>query len=83
METAATYTKEDIEEILKALDDEETYGIVLRAKGMVADKEGGWIYFDYVPEESNVRAGKPDVTGKFCVIGSKLREDALKKLFER
>ena len=83
METAATYTKEDIEEILKALDDEETYGIVLRAKGMVADKEGGWIYFDYVPEESNVRAGKPDVTGKFCVIGSKLKEDALKKLFER
>lgn len=83
METAATYTKEDIEEILKALGDEETYGIVLRAKGMVADKEGGWIYFDYVPEESNVRAGKPDVTGKFCVIGSKLREDALKKLFER
>ena len=83
METAATYTKEDIEEILKALDDEETYGIVLRAKGMVADKEGGWIYFDYVQEESNVRAGKPDVTGKFCVIGSKLKEDALKKLFKR
>ena len=83
METAAAYTKEDIEEILKALGDEETYGIVLRAKGMVADKEGGWIYFDYVPEESNVRAGKPDVTGKFCVIGSKLKEDALKKLFER
>lgn len=83
METPAAYTKEEIAEILKALDNEETYGIVLRAKGMVPAKDGGFIYFDYVPEESNIRDGKPDVTGKFCVIGSKLNEEALKKLFGR
>lgn len=83
METPAAYSKEEIEKILKALGQEETYGVVLRAKGMVPAENGGWIYFDYVPEESNVRDGKPDVTGKFCVIGSKLNEDALKKLFNK
>lgn len=81
METPAAYTKERIEEILEALEDEETYGFVLRAKGMVPDKDGSWIYFDYVPGESDVREGKPDVTGKLCVIGSELKEDALKTLF--
>lgn len=70
-----------IENILKALEDEEKYGLILRAKGMVPNKEGGWIYFDYVPEESNVREGKPDVTGKICVIGSKIKEDKLEELF--
>ncbi|MBO5055861.1 MAG: GTP-binding protein [Lachnospiraceae bacterium] len=83
METPAAYSKEEIEKILEALGQEETYGVVLRAKGMVPAENGGWIYFDYVPEESNVRDGKPDVTGKFCVIGSKLNEDALKKLFNK
>ncbi len=83
METPTAYNKEEIEKILDALSEEETYGIVLRAKGMVPADNGGWIYFDYVPEESNVRDGKPDVTGKFCVIGSKLNEDALKKLFTK
>ena len=83
METPAAYNKEEIEKILEALSKEETYGIVLRAKGMVPSENGGWIYFDYVPEESNVRDGKPDVTGKFCVIGSKLNEGALKALFEK
>lgn len=83
METPAAYSKEEIEKILEALGQEETYGIVLRAKGMVPADNGGWIYFDYVPEESNVRDGKPDVTGKFCVIGSKLNEEALKKLFHK
>ncbi len=83
METPTAYNKEEIEKILAALSEEETYGIVLRAKGMVPADNGGWIYFDYVPEESNVRGGKPDVTGKFCVIGSKLNEDALKKLFTK
>ena len=83
METPDQYSKEDLEKILEALEDDDRYGMVLRAKGMVPCTEGGFIYFDYVPEESNVRAGKPDVTGKFCVIGSKLKEDALKKLFER
>lgn len=83
METPAAYNKEEIEKILEALSQEETYGIVLRAKGIVPSEKGGWIYFDYVPEESNVRDGKPDVTGKFCVIGSKLNEEALKALFEK
>ena len=83
METPAAYNKGEIEKILEALANKETYGIVLRAKGMVPSENGGWIYFDYVPEESNVRDGKPDVTGKFCVIGSKLNEEALKALFEK
>ncbi len=82
METPACYTKQEIEAILEELEQESVYGFVLRAKGMVQDKEGGWIYFDYVPGESNVRAGKPDVTGKFCVIGSKLKEEKLRELFE-
>lgn len=81
LETPAVYTKEEIVHILEALDREEEYGMVLRAKGMVPGAEGGWIYFDYVPEESNVRDGKPGVTGKFCVIGSNLNEDKLAELF--
>ena len=72
METPALYQREEIAHILEELDHEEEYGLVLRAKGMVAGADGGWIYFDYVPQESNVRDGKPGVTGKFCVIGSKL-----------
>ncbi len=83
LETPAVYTKEEIAHILEELDKEEEYGMVLRAKGMVAGAEGGWIYFDYVPEESNVRDGKPGVTGKFCVIGSKLKEEKLAALFEK
>ena len=83
METPSAYEKNEIERILEELDKEETYGLVLRAKGMVPDVSGGWIYFDYVPEERNVREGKPDVTGKFCVIGSGLKEDALKELFRK
>ena len=83
METPSAYSKEDIEHILEELEDEKEYGFVLRAKGMVPGAEGGWVYFDYVPGESNVRDGKPDVTGKFCVIGSKLNEDKLKTLFEK
>lgn len=83
LETPATYEKAEIEHILAELNKEEVYGIVLRAKGMVPASDGGWIYFDYVPEESNVRDGKPDVTGKFCVIGSKLNEDKLAELFKK
>lgn len=83
LETPTLYSKEEIEHILSELDKEEEYGIVLRAKGMVPSTDGGWIYFDYVPEESNVRSGKPDVTGKFCVIGSKLKEDKLAELFRK
>lgn len=83
LETPAVYSKEEIAHILAELDREEEYGVVLRAKGMVAGAEGGWIYFDYVPEESNVRDGKPNVTGKFCVIGSHLKEEKLAALFSK
>ena len=80
-ETPKSFTAEQIEGILDALSDEEKYGIVLRSKGMVPAKDGGFIYFDYVPEEKNVRAGAPDVTGKIVVIGSKIQGAALKELF--
>ena len=83
LETPAAYSEEEINRILAELDKEEVYGLVLRAKGMVPSTDGGWIYFDYVPDESNVRAGEPDVTGKFCVIGSELKEDKLAELFGR
>ena len=83
METPTAYSKAEIQHILDQLEKEEEYGIVLRAKGMVPGSEGGWVYFDYVPGESNVREGRPDVTGKFCVIGSKLKEEGLKKLFAK
>ncbi len=81
LETPAVYSREEIVHILEELDKAGEYGLVLRAKGMVASADGGWIYFDYVPEESNVRDGKPGVTGKFCVIGSKLNEEKLAALF--
>ena len=83
METPLKYTKEEIEGMLSKLEDEETYGIVLRTKGVVPSVDGAWIEFDYVPGESDVRDGAADVTGKFCVIGSELNEDNLQKLFRR
>ena len=83
LETPAVYTQEEIEHILEELEDEAKYGVILRAKGMVPSGNGSWLNFDYVPGESNVRAGAPEVTGKICVIGSKLNEDNLKELFNR
>ena len=83
METPTAYTKDEIETILKKLDDADTYGVILRAKGMLPSNDGTWINFDYVPEESNVRTGAPEVTGKICVIGSKLNEHNLKALFTK
>ena len=80
MESPKKYTSEKISEILNALDSGE-YGQILRAKGMVPAEDGTWIYYDYVPEESDVRSGKPQVTGKICVIGAELKEDKLKELF--
>ncbi len=79
-ETPAKYTKERIESILTALDSGE-YGAILRAKGMVSAEDGTWIYYDYVPEEHDVRQGKAEVTGKICVIGANLNEDKLEELF--
>ena len=80
METAKSYSKEEIENILTALDSGE-YGMILRSKGMIAGAEGTWIYFDYVPQEHDVREGKPEVTGKLCVIGSELKEEKIAELF--
>ena len=81
METPRKYTEEELREILNALGDGVQYGIVLRAKGIVDAKDGQWLYFDYVPGELNIRRGPAAVTGRFCVIGSHIREDALKELF--
>ena len=81
-ETHHSFSIEEIKNILEALEDEKKYGFVLRAKGMVADKEGGeWIYFDYVPGEPSLRRGKAEVTGKICVIGSKIQKEKLGELF--
>ena len=83
METPLKYTKEEIEQMLGQLEDEERFGIVLRTKGVVPTADGQWIEFDYVPGEADVRNGAADVTGKFCVIGSQLKEENLEKLFRR
>ncbi|MBQ8184248.1 MAG: GTP-binding protein [Lachnospiraceae bacterium] len=79
-ETVHKYTEEEIAEILKKLD-EGAYGTVLRAKGIVAAADGSWLEFDHVPEESEVRKGSPDYTGRLCVIGAELKEAELKELF--
>ena len=83
METPAKYTDEEIVSILNALDDPASYGIVLRSKGMLQRPDGTWLHFDYVPGEPQVRTGSADVTGKICVIGAELNQDALEKLFKR
>jgi G3E family GTPase len=82
-ETVKKYTKQRIEEILGEFGNEQEYGLVIRSKGIVEDAEGKWIYFDYVPGEIDVRTGKADVTGRFCVIGAKLNEENLNKLFAK
>ena len=80
VETAKKFTVGQIEAALHSLDTGD-YGLVLRAKGIVACAEGGWIHFDYVPEEHNVRMGSAAVIGKLCVIGSQLAEADVAKLF--
>ena len=80
METAKKFDKAAIEAALKELDTEK-YGLVLRAKGILPAADGSWIHFDFVPEEHNVRTGGADITGKLCVIGSKLDEKGLAELF--
>ena len=81
VETAKKFTREAIEQALKELDFAMEYGIVLRAKGIVAAEDGTWLHFDHVPGEIDVREGAADVTGRLCVIGSKLNEPALHELF--
>lgn len=82
-ETPAAYTREELGHILEELEDEKKYGSILRAKGMVPAGDGTWLNFDYVPGESNVRAGAAEVTGKICVIGAQLNEENLKTLFHK
>ena len=81
VETPRKYTDDEISAILEALLDEKRCGVVLRSKGIGPATDGGWIHFDYVPGESDVRRGGAQVTGRICVIGSNLNEDALKELF--
>ena len=80
-ETIRKYSQEEIRTILETLSADDSYGSVLRAKGMVEGTDGSWIYFDMVPEEIDVRAGDPEYTGRLCVIGARLEEDKLKELF--
>ena len=81
VETTRKFTKEEIENALAALADEEKYGTILRAKGIVAGTDGQWLHFDFVPEESQVREGSAIVMGRLCVIGAHINEEALKALF--
>ena len=80
-ETIKKYTREGLEKILEALSESDKYGIILRAKGMLPAEDGTWIYFDMVLEETEIREGAPEYTGRLCVIGSKLDEHALEELF--
>ena len=80
-ETIKKFTREGLEEMLESLSASEEYGVILRAKGMLPAEDGTWIYFDMVPEETEIREGSPEYTGRLCVIGSKLNEEKLAKLF--
>ena len=80
-ETARKYSSEEIENALQALGDQQKYGLVLRAKGIVEGTDGQWIHFDYVPGEADVRKGSAEVTGRLCVIGSGLDQQAIAQLF--
>ncbi len=81
VETTKKFTKEELTAALDALVEEHTYGVVLRAKGIVENADGGWIHFDYIPGEADVRDGSAAVMGRLCVIGAGLDEHALAHLF--
>lgn len=82
IETAKKFTMEKIREVLEAIEDQNEYGFVLRAKGIVAGEDGQWIHFDYVPGEPDVRNGSAEVTGRICVIGTDIDEGKIRTLFE-
>ena len=82
VETTKRFTKEAISEVLDELCDESRFGVVLRAKGIVAAEDGTWIHFDYTPGESDVRTGSAGLIGRLCVIGSKLNEENIAKAFD-
>lgn len=81
VETTRRYTEEEISSVLASFTESSAYGMVLRSKGIVAAKDGGWIHFDYVPGEADIRRGAPSVTGRLCVIGTGLDEEGIAKLF--
>ena len=85
IETAAKYSRSELDEILESLSEDTTYGMILRAKGIVpsSDEDGIWYYFDLVPGEYEIRTGEADYTGRLCVIGSKLKEEEIRALFDR
>lgn len=80
-ETSRSFTKDQIEAVLGSLNDVLSFGIILRAKGVVPGENGEWIHFDYVPGEAEIRTGSADVIGKLCIIGSKVDKEAVKELF--
>ena len=81
VETAKKFTIESLNSILDAFDEDSDYGMVLRAKGIVAGEDGKWIHFDYVPGEPDVRVGSASIIGRICVIGSGLDNEKIKELF--
>ena len=81
-ETTRAYTPEEIQSALEALGNEEKYGMILRAKGIVAGTDGKWIHYDYVPGVPDVRCGSAGTIGRLCVIGSKINEEAIAELFK-
>ena len=80
-ETTKKFTKEGIESVLDTFSEDDSYGMILRAKGIVEGENGEWIHFDYVPAEPNVRYGTPGVIGRLCVIGSGIDNDKIKEIF--
>ena len=82
VETPRRFGTEELQQMLEELGGSEKYGVILRAKGILQNTDGSWMQFDFVPEEYEVRGGEPDYTGRLCVIGPGLKEDALKELFQ-
>lgn len=80
-ETTKKFVHQELKDILSKLDNQEKYGIILRAKGIVEGTDGSWLHFDYIPGEADVRNGGADITGRICVIGSKINEQAILDLF--
>ncbi|MDO5559618.1 MAG: GTP-binding protein [Oscillospiraceae bacterium] len=83
IETAKKFTEDELRNILAAFSDSEKYGMIIRAKGMLPAKDGGWLHFDYVPDEYEVRKGTPDVTGRLCVIGTDINKEEIEALFKK
>ncbi len=81
IETAAKYTESELEEILESFEDEKTYGMVIRAKGIVENKDGGFIHFDYIPGEISIQQGSPSIIGRICVIGASIDREKIAALF--